>query len=195
VPEQPVPFRYWCPAALNKYRICYIHIVDTIYICDDWFGKVFVTLESWLIHTLRLTRFARFFVAKHTELVQNYTNWDFWNGNIPSGNPGVNAHLHGPTFIPMGELVLKKLRPVFYNMVWSQGRSLPLGVILAPRGELGPQGWTWPQEWTWPLAVNLAPGVNFVPWGNVHPFVHPRGKHSLLFRRMEGWTFNFIPRG
>jgi hypothetical protein len=47
---------------------------------------------------------------------------------------------------------------------------------LAPRGELDPQGW------------NLSSSEN------VHPFIHPRGEHSRLFRRMEGWTENFTPR-
>jgi hypothetical protein len=47
----------------------------------------------------------------------------------------------------------------------------------------GPQGWTCP------------PGVKFVPWGWSSPLRPPRGEHSLLFRRMEGPTENFTPRG
>jgi hypothetical protein len=68
-------------------------------------------------------------------------------------------------------------RPVFNNMVCPQVWSLSLGVKFAPRGELGPQGWT------------------LFPRGSVHPYDHPRGDHSLLFRRMEGRTDNFTPRG
>jgi hypothetical protein len=49
--------------------------------------------------------------------------------------------------------------------------------LTSTRGELGPQGW------------------NLSPRGKVHPFVHPRGEHSLLFSRMEGQTENFTPRG
>jgi hypothetical protein len=38
-------------------------------------------------------------------------------------------------------------------------------------------------------------GWNLFPRGNVQPFVHPRGEHSLLLRRMEGRTEKFTPRG
>jgi hypothetical protein len=46
--------------------------------------------------------------------------------------------------------------------------------------------------------LNLTPGPqgwNLSPRENIHPFVPPRGKHSLLFRRMEGRTENSTPRG
>jgi hypothetical protein len=62
-------------------------------------------------------------------------------------------------------------------MVCPQGWSLPLGVNLAPRGELGPQGWT------------------LSPRGMFTPSFTPRGEHSLLFRRMEGRSENFTPQG
>jgi hypothetical protein len=52
-----------------------------------------------------------------------------------------------------------------------QGITSPLGVNLAPRGEL------------FPLGVNFT--LSFTP----------RGEHSLLFRRMEGQTENFTHRG
>jgi hypothetical protein len=56
-----------------------------------------------------------------------------------------------------------------------QGITSPLGVNLVPRGELCPLG------------------VKFTP--SFTPSFTPRGEHSLLFRRMEGGTENFTPRG
>jgi hypothetical protein len=46
------------------------------------------------------------------------------------------------------------------------------------------KGWTWP------------PGGDFCPLGVMFtPSFTPRGEHYLLFRRMEGRTENFTPRG
>jgi hypothetical protein len=45
--------------------------------------------------------------------------------------------------------------------------------------------------------LNFTPGPqrwNLSPRGEVHPFLHPQG-WTLLFRRMEGQTENFTPRG
>jgi hypothetical protein len=56
-------------------------------------------------------------------------------------------------------------------MVCPLGRGLPLGVNLAPRGEICPLG----EMFT--------------------PLFTPRGEHSLQFRRMEGRTENFTPGG
>jgi hypothetical protein len=66
---------------------------------------------------------------------------------------------------------MKKARPVFYNMVRPQEWSLPLGVKLAPSGELCPLE------------------------GMFTPSFTPRGEHSKLFRRMEGRTEKFTPTG
>jgi hypothetical protein len=47
-----------------------------------------------------------------------------------------------------------------------------------------------------PLGVNLAPRGEICPLGvKFTPSFTPRGEHSLLFRRMEGRTENFTPRG
>jgi hypothetical protein len=55
--------------------------------------------------------------------------------------------------------------------------SLTPGVKLAPRGELGPKD-------------------ELCPLGGMFTTLFtPRGEHSLLFRRMEGRTDNFTPRG
>jgi hypothetical protein len=56
----------------------------------------------------------------------------------------------------------------------------------------------------WPEGHSLlhfTPGPqrwNLFPGGNFHPFVHPQewtNTHSLRFRRIEGRTDNFTPRG
>jgi hypothetical protein len=52
-----------------------------------------------------------------------------------------------------------------------QGRISPLGVNLAPTGEICP------------LGVKFTPSFTLM------------GEHSLLFRRMEGRTENFTPKG
>jgi hypothetical protein len=39
-----------------------------------------------------------------------------------------------------------------------------------------------------PKGLSLPLGVNLPPRVNVHPFVYPRGEHSLLFRGIEGQT-------
>jgi hypothetical protein len=88
---------------------------------------------------------------------------------------------HLPDRIGSGRDVesLNSLLQMLGFKVWGQF----LTTWFAPRCELGPQGWT----------------LSFR--GNVYPFVHPRGEHSLLFRRMEGRTENFTlgdnftPRG
>jgi hypothetical protein len=47
-----------------------------------------------------------------------------------------------------------------------------------------------------PLGVNLGPRGEICPLGGMFtPSFTPRGQHSLLFRRMEGRTENFTPRG
>jgi hypothetical protein len=46
-----------------------------------------------------------------------------------------------------------------------------------------------------PLGVNLAPMGEICPLGRMFtPSFTPKGDHSLLFRVMEGRTYNFIPR-
>jgi hypothetical protein len=53
-----------------------------------------------------------------------------------------------------------------------------------------------PQGWISPIGVNLAPRGEICPlWVKFTPSFTPRGEHSLLFRRMEGRTENFTPRG
>jgi hypothetical protein len=53
-----------------------------------------------------------------------------------------------------------------------------------------------PQGWISPLGVNLSPRGEICPLGvKFPPLFTPRGEHSLLFRRMEGQTENFTPRG
>jgi hypothetical protein len=55
---------------------------------------------------------------------------------------------------------------------------------------------TGPQEITSTLGVNLAPRGEICPLGGMFtPSFTPRGEHSVLFRRMEGQTENFTPRG
>jgi hypothetical protein len=47
---------------------------------------------------------------------------------------------------------------------------------------------------TSPLGVNLAPGGEICPLGvKFTPSFTPRGEHPVLFRRMEGQTENFTP--
>jgi hypothetical protein len=58
-----------------------------------------------------------------------------------------------------------------YNRFMGNYRGPFLTSPLAPRGEICP------------LGVKFTPSFT------------PRGVHSLLFRRMEGWTENFTPRG
>jgi hypothetical protein len=49
---------------------------------------------------------------------------------------------------------------------------------------------------TSPREVNLAPRGEICPLGGMFiPSITPRGEHCLLFRRMEGQTENFTPRG
>jgi hypothetical protein len=44
--------------------------------------------------------------------------------------------------------------------------------------------------------LNLAPRVEICPLGGIFTLSFtPRGEQSLLFRRMEGRTENFTPRG
>jgi hypothetical protein len=46
------------------------------------------------------------------------------------------------------------------------------------------------------LTSPLTPMGEICPLGQMFtPSITPRGEHSLRFRRMEGWTDNFIPRG
>jgi hypothetical protein len=53
-----------------------------------------------------------------------------------------------------------------------------------------------PQEWPKPLGVNLAPRGEICPLGVMFaPSFTLTGEHYLLFRRMEGRTENFTPRG
>jgi hypothetical protein len=66
---------------------------------------------------------------------------------------------------------LVTLRTVFNNMVCPQGWSLPLRMNLACGGEL----------------CTLK--------GMLSPLFTPKSEHSILFRRMEGRTENFTPRG
>jgi hypothetical protein len=67
---------------------------------------------------------------------------------------------------------------------WSSGLRVILNFTLGPQG------------WTSPLGVNLAPRGEICPLGvKFIPSFTPRGEHSLLFRRMEGQTENFLPRG
>jgi hypothetical protein len=48
----------------------------------------------------------------------------------------------------------------------------------------------------WTPGVNLALRGEICPLGEMFtPSFTPRGEHSLLFRRMEGWTYNFAPKG
>jgi hypothetical protein len=54
----------------------------------------------------------------------------------------------------------------------------------------------WGPFLTSPLGVNLAPRGEICPLGvKFTPSFTPRGKHSLLFRRIEGRTENFTPKG
>jgi hypothetical protein len=53
-----------------------------------------------------------------------------------------------------------------------------------------------PQGCISPLGVNLAPRGEICPLGvKFTPSFTPRGEHYLLFKRMEGRTENFTPRG
>jgi hypothetical protein len=63
------------------------------------------------------------------------------------------------------------LRAILNFTPGPQGRTSPLGVNLAPRGEICPLE------------------------GMFTPLFTPRGEHSLLFRRMEGRRENFTPKG
>jgi hypothetical protein len=60
--------------------------------------------------------------------------------------------------------MLNRLRAILNFTLGPQGITSPLGVNLAPRGEIFPLG------------------------GMFTPSFTPRGEHSLLFRRMEGQT-------
>jgi hypothetical protein len=52
------------------------------------------------------------------------------------------------------------------------------------------------QGWTSPLGVNFAPMGEIFPLGGVFtPLFTPGNEHSLLYRRMEGQTGGFTPRG
>jgi hypothetical protein len=53
-----------------------------------------------------------------------------------------------------------------------------------------------PQGITSPLGMNLAPRGKICPLGGMFTSLFtPRGEHSRMFRRMEGRTENFTPRG
>jgi hypothetical protein len=53
-----------------------------------------------------------------------------------------------------------------------------------------------PQGWTSPLGMNLAPRGEICPLeGMFTPSFTPSSEHSLLFRKMEWRTENFTPRG
>jgi hypothetical protein len=55
---------------------------------------------------------------------------------------------------------------------------------------------SWGPFLTSPLGVNLAHWGAICPLGGMStPSFNPRGEHSLQFRRMEGQTENFTPRG
>jgi hypothetical protein len=62
----------------------------------------------------------------------------------------------------LGQIKIYRQRPILNFTPGPQGITSPLGVNLAPRGELCP------------LGVKFTPSFT------------PRGEHSLLFRRMEG---------
>jgi hypothetical protein len=76
------------------------------------------------------------------------------------------------TAVEMSWRLVPQLQRAILNFTpGPQGGISPLGVNLAPRGEICP------------LGVKFTPSFT------------PRGEHSLLFKRMEGRTENFTPRG
>jgi hypothetical protein len=98
--------------------------------------------------------------------------------------------------LPKGEhSFIPSLTPGANTLLSSEGRTLglhPYGANFSPGDQLrvlktarGPF-----------LTSPLPPRGEICPLGKKFtPLLTPRGEHSLLFRRMEGRTENFTPRG
>jgi hypothetical protein len=85
----------------------------------------------------------------------------------------------------------KRTVAIFY--FFSKDSECALSDVVPIRGQfltlVGRQGWSFSQGLTWPPGVILSPRVFF------NPLFTPRGKHSLMFRRMKGRTEGFHPWG